>query len=361
MFKISKGIISSPVRAVIYGPEGVGKSTLATWAPKPLFLDLEKGTKNLEVDRIEYSPEEHWGLITKNYLEEIAKATDFPYRSLVIDSIDSVQESISQYICSNANKQSIEDFGYGKGYTHLAEAFTQLLDLLDRIVERGIHVILIGHSVTKKHEDPGQVGSYDRFELNAEKKISPIVKEWADLLGFMTYKSTLTDGDKGKVAVGGKERVIYLEHNAAWDAKNRYNLPAEVPAEWSSLAPAFNFEYTAPNTKPQIQLGPEPGVQDKAEDKVQDSEPEEETVVDPLTETDESDNATPVQQENIKSLWKKCTKDLDFKATHMKQLWKFYKLEGPAGTWSKLTKPQAAKVISFLTSKLEAGPDESAA
>jgi hypothetical protein len=50
----------------------------------------------------------------------------------------------------------------------------------------------------------------------------------------------VTEGSDGrKKATGGKRRLMHLERAAAWDAKNRYGLDAELPMAIESLAPIF--------------------------------------------------------------------------------------------------------------------------
>ena len=52
MLNIQKGISAAPPKVVIYGPEGIGKSTLASKFPAPLFIDVEEGTGRMDVARL---------------------------------------------------------------------------------------------------------------------------------------------------------------------------------------------------------------------------------------------------------------------------------------------------------------------
>jgi hypothetical protein len=81
---------------------------------------------------------------------------------------------------------------------------------------------------------------FDRYELKLTKQTAPLLKEWCDLLAFCNYKTTVSEGSDGrKKATGGKRRLMHLERAAAWDAKNRYGLDAELPMTIESLAPIF--------------------------------------------------------------------------------------------------------------------------
>jgi len=138
----------------------------------------------------------------------------------------------------------------------------QLLELLQAIVNLGVHVCLVCHSMIRKFELPDEMGSYDRYMLKLnEKNIAPIVKEWVDLMLFVNYKTdivTAADG-KTKKARGGQKRVMYANHSACWDAKNRFDLPDEMPFDFDQIAHLFgeakpvepvSIETTKPAPKP---------------------------------------------------------------------------------------------------------------
>jgi hypothetical protein len=245
--KITRGVIKGAQRVVIYGPEGVGKSTLASKFPKPLFFDAESGTKSLDVDRV--TIESYAELI--HSLEQFSKDT-MGYKTIVIDTIDWVEMMMMESLCAEHRLNSIEEFGYGKGYTHLAEKTQRFLSNLSEFINRGIHILLLGHSVQAKFELPGQQGSYDQFTIDLHKKVLPIVKEWSDDLFFVNWETILKDkqGDprgNTKLAVGGRQGKIYTQHSATYDAKNRHGLPPELPLDYSSIA--HIFELSAPVEK----------------------------------------------------------------------------------------------------------------
>ena len=235
---IIKGKIARPQKVVIYGTEGVGKSTLAAQFPSPLFIDVEGGTHQLAVDRTP-APE--------TYDDLLAMIGNIPedYGTLVIDTIDWTERLIIDHICKAAKKDGLEDFGYGKGYTWLEEEYSRFLDTLS-VISKRMNVVLLAHSLIRKFELPDQQGAFDKYELKLSKKCAPLTKEWADMLLFMnfyTVVSTDTDTKKTK-AVGGKERVLYTSHSATHDAKNRHGLADMIPAEFASLAahiPAGNI------------------------------------------------------------------------------------------------------------------------
>jgi hypothetical protein len=257
---ISRGRITRPQKAVIYGPEGVGKSTFASLTPAPVFLDTEGGTHHLDVIRLEAAST--WDEITAA-VAQLAK-TRHPFRTLVIDTADWLEKRLSEHLCRKSNKDSIEDFGYGKGWVLLTEEFARFLNSLDVLLARGMHVVFLAHSTVKKFEAPDQAGSYDRFELKLSKSVAPMLKEWADLVLFANYVTRIAEKDSGKTrGVGGKERVIYATHTAAYDAKNRHGLADKLPFTMEALAPVFGAQATAAPAAAPAPAEPAPSLTDR--------------------------------------------------------------------------------------------------
>jgi len=233
--KIVKGKQAAPVRCVLYGVEGIGKTTLAAQFPTPLFLDTEDGTKQLEVDRVAC---QDWPSL-RGAVAELA-VEKHGYQTIVIDSIDWAERALVEFVCKQDGKKSIEDYGFGKGYTVVAEHMGRFVEGLDNLHRAGLHVLLVAHAKVQRTSPPDQTDGYDRYELRLSKQVSPIVKEWADALLFANYRMRLIEGSDGKrKAIGGKDRVVYAERAAAYDAKNRYGLGEELPMTIEALAPLF--------------------------------------------------------------------------------------------------------------------------
>jgi hypothetical protein len=231
--KITKGKQTRAQRVVIYGVESVGKSTFAAKFPKPLFLDIEQGTSHLDVDRCDIAT---WKQLTDSLTE--CRASE--YKTIVIDSADWAERLCIEDLLAATKKTSIEDFGYGKGWVMVAERMARMLSSVDALIEVGKNVVLIAHSKIHKFEAPDALAAYDRYELKLSKQCSPLLKEFADELWFLRFKTKVSTTDTGRgKGIGGKERIILTTHSAAYDAKTRSGLAEELPLVWESVAHLF--------------------------------------------------------------------------------------------------------------------------
>lgn len=231
---IIKGKQKTAQRVVIYGPEGIGKSTIASQFPRPVFIDTEGSTSQLDVARLERPTS--WGHLSQQVKHLRANPSGFA--TVVIDTADWAERLCEEAIIAEGNNpkiNSIEDFGYGKGFTKSAEKFGKLLNFLNDMQSDGWNVVLLAHSQMRKFEQPDETGAYDRYELKMGKKVCALVKEWADAILFCNYKIFVVDVEGKKKGQGG-QRVIYTQHHACWDAKNRWGLPEEVKMSFDSFA-----------------------------------------------------------------------------------------------------------------------------
>lgn len=241
MLNITKGKINRAQKVVIYGPEGIGKSSLAARFPDPVIIDTEGGTAHMDVRRID-KPQSWEELLS--VVKEVA-ATPGICKTLVIDTADWAEQLITLYLCNKYKQNSIESFGYGKGYTYMAEEFSRLLSACDLVIAAGIHMVITAHAKMRKFEQPDEMGAYDRWEMKLSKQTAPLLKEWCDMLLFCNYQTfVVTSENDTKKAQGGK-RVIYTSHHPAWDAKSRIALPEIIDLDYRNIAFAFESEPVA--------------------------------------------------------------------------------------------------------------------
>lgn len=272
---IIRGIIPCAKKVVIYGPEGIGKSTFASKFPDPVFIDTEGSTNSMNVARLPKASS--WQMLLEQV--EYVRAHPTMCKTLVVDTMDWAEAMCIQHICDKHRKSGIEEFGYGNGYTYVKEEIGRFLNRLSEVKDAGVNVVLTAHAQIKKFEQPDELGAYDRWELKLGKKTtsqtSPLVKEWADMLLFANYKTfSIAVDDKGKKrkAQGG-ERVMYTTHNACWDAKNRYELPDEVPFSYESIrviieghsVPVKEQPAKAAPVQQAVQYQPDPPIQEASQ------------------------------------------------------------------------------------------------
>lgn len=299
--QITKGKRARAQKVVIYGPEGIGKSTFAAQFPGAVFIDTEGSTDNMDVSRLD-KPSSYTML--KNEIAWV-KANPTVCKTLVIDTIDWAESLIVDDICALHQKKGIEDFGYGNGYVYVKEELGRFLNSLSELVDLGINIVLTAHAQIRKFEQPDEMGSYDRWELKLGKKTSsqtaPLVKEWADMVLFANYKTVVMTADNKKKKATGGQRVLYTQHHPAWDAKNRHGLPEEMPFDYAGIAHIFNQAQPQPTPQPQ-QTAPELAPQAPAQEP-KPAQPEQlpskstETVPESLTEP--APERQPYQEPNL--------------------------------------------------------------
>lgn len=266
MIKVSKGRIPKAKKVVLYGPEGIGKSTFAAQFPDPVFLDTEGSTAAMDVARIEPLS---WTELLGDIKEIINGNVDVPCKTIVVDTADWAEKMCADHVCSMNHWDSISSPGYGAGYRVAWEEFGKLLNLLSEATEKGFNVVITAHAAMRKFEQPDEAGSYDRWELKLQNSpksnICAIVKEWGDMVLFANYKTIVTDKDKqGKGKGKGGRRVMYTEHHPCWDAKNRYGLPSEMDFSYEAIRGIIEEGMLAMN-KPTAPEEPAPAPAPKVE------------------------------------------------------------------------------------------------
>lgn len=233
---VKKPTIKAP-RMLVYAVEGLGKSTLGASTPNPIFILTEDGLGGLEVP--------HFPLATSS--DEVLAAISslateqHDYQTVVIDSIDWLESIIRREIES---KYTEAQRAYGKSVQLEGEKFREILAGLNYLRdEKGMIVMLIGHSTIKRIEPPDSE-PYDRYCVKLAEKTSSLIREWCDIVAFGNYKINIrkTEGSFGKTstrAVGNGERLLHLTEMPAWQAKNRYGITDSLPMDWAVLEAAI--------------------------------------------------------------------------------------------------------------------------
>lgn len=239
---VTRGKQEKPLRVLIYGTEGIGKSTWAASAPSPIFLPVEDGTAHLDVARLPQA--ESWQDILAA-IDDLARETH-EYKTLVIDTLDAAEALCWSFICKRDDQPDVEAYGYGKGYVTALSEWRILLAELERLQRvKSMGVILTAHSWIKTFKNP-EGNDFDRYELKLHAKAGGLVREWSDDVLFAQFEMlTLTDKQKRTRGVDGA-RVVRTTRTAAWDAKNRHSLPDTLPLSFDDFMAAVKSGQVAP-------------------------------------------------------------------------------------------------------------------
>lgn len=230
---VVKGKQQQPLRVVLYGVEGIGKSTFGANAPAPIFLGSEDGTSQLDVTR--FPQPETW----QEMLDAVRLlGTDaHEYQTLVLDTLDWAEPMLWNFICKRDGMKSIEEYGFGKGYVAALDEWRVLLAALERARRaKSMHVVLVAHSWIRPFKNP-EGEDFDRYEMKLHNKAAGLIKEWSDAVLFANFETMAHKDSKTKrvrgVSTGA--RFVYTERTAAYDAKNRHDLPPQLPLDWSEF------------------------------------------------------------------------------------------------------------------------------
>jgi len=232
---IKKNTELLPPRIMLYGPHGLGKTTFGAGAPNPIFILTEDGLGQIEAD--------HFPLATTftQVQEALASLTgDHDFQTVVIDSLDWLDNLVWEEINT---KYDAKDLAYGKGAVIAADYWRKVLDTLNVLRSKGMASILLAHCEIKRFDSP-EVEPYERYQPKLQARSSALVQEWCDMVLFTNYKTLVKTTDVGfnnKVTRGTStgERIMHTNERPAYLAKNRYNLPDQLPLEWSALAEAI--------------------------------------------------------------------------------------------------------------------------
>jgi len=245
--KVKRGFLDAPLRCWLYGSEGIGKSTLAAYAPDPIFFDLEDGTGRIETSRYPFrdGPDGH---VPKSYAEILSALDDLTvsphdYKTLAIDTNDRLESLIwssmmarhsgkkSAFNKSGRKLDSIESYGYAKGYKMAIDEWRALAVKLDALrMTRGMNIIMLGHAIVRTFKNP-EGEDFDRWIPRVHHESAGFLKEWVDVVGychFEEFAGKFSDDDRAAKGSSTGRRLIKFRRTAAYDAKSRIPLPDEI-------------------------------------------------------------------------------------------------------------------------------------
>ena len=224
-----------PPRICIYGGHGIGKSTLASQFPSPIFISTEDGLDSLDVTSFPRA------IKITDVVESIKTLIkeDHKFKTVVIDSVDWLIEPL--IVSSVESSHEAKDLAYGKGQMLVAEEFREILQGLDALrLKRNMNVVLIAHAAVVKFEDP-RTEPYDRYQPKLPNRCNALLQEWADVLAFAAFKVIIKKSDSGfnntkNRGVSTGERLLHFVENPAYAAKNRFACPDEIEMTIENLS-----------------------------------------------------------------------------------------------------------------------------
>lgn len=245
--RVQRGRISKPPRVLLYGVEGIGKSTFGSLAPKPIYIQTEDGLDEIDCDKFPLATtyNDVVGALTE------LRAEPHDYESVVIDSLDWLERLVWDKLCAENGVNSIEkvDGGYSKGYTHALTYWREIIDQLNVLRNvRGMVVLLIAHSKVERFEDP-ESSPYDRYSPRLHKHAAALISEWCDAVLFATRRIRTQSEDAGfnrkrtiahAIGKDGGERILRCVGGPTCVAKNRYGITEELPLSWPAFIQALS-------------------------------------------------------------------------------------------------------------------------
>lgn len=196
-------VIQGKIKGLIYGQPGMGKTTLALSAPKPLLFDFDNGVHRVNFAHLDGVDTVQIGSY-QDFIDVLENEDLSPYETFVIDTGGKCLDYMGMYIVSKNPKMgkangSLTLQGYG-------ERKAEFSNLVKRISIMGKHIIFVAHRDTKTEgEDTRYVPQF----------------------GGSSYDSLVTELDLvGYMEANGRERTITFDPTSRNDGKNTCNLPS---------------------------------------------------------------------------------------------------------------------------------------
>jgi len=233
MLKIKESNPAKPVRIMVYGPEGVGKSTLGAKSDSPIFISPEGGTDQLT--DAQGSPVK--SIADVNTWDDVISSLNslmnekHEFKTLVLDSADWIEKLAHQKIIGESGKDIIRaNGGYGAGYRQSENMHKHLIELLAQLREKkNMNIVIIAHTHVRPVKDPEMLEQYDSFEIKCHEFVSSLYREWVDGLFFVRFNTFLKTDESGKSkALTDGSRTLYTVKKPAFQAKNRYGMPESI-------------------------------------------------------------------------------------------------------------------------------------
>ena len=224
---ITRGKTFGAPRILLYGMEGIGKSTFAANFPDPVYVQTEDGLGNIDCAKfpLAQSAEDAF-----KQLDALRSPNEF--QTVVVDSLDWLERLIWDQVAKDAKVDSIEKIGYGKGYVIALTYWRKILDVLSALHAQNKIVLLLAHAVAEDYTDP-EVANLKRFTPRLHKTARSLIAEYVDVILLATRQYGAAKGD------ANNPRIVRTEASPFQVAKSRYDVPAELPLDANAVLDAI--------------------------------------------------------------------------------------------------------------------------
>lgn len=227
---------SNPPITLIYGVDGVGKTSLAAEWPDPIYLPTEGEKTPSDVEIPTPGVIGSWQDL-EDVINELL-TTEHDRKTIIIDSLDGLAPYVEAVTAARIGAASISDnskgspAAFGNGYLESEVEWGNFMSGCEALSAAGMAVVLLCHPDIKRFDDPLN-DPYDRYILKLNKRAAPLIRSKCDIVTFLNYRVSIKEKEvapKKTVthAEGGKERQIHLTRGAGFDAKNRYHMPDAI-------------------------------------------------------------------------------------------------------------------------------------
>jgi hypothetical protein len=231
---VVKGVMQIPDRVLLHGIPGVGKSTFGSGFPNPVFAETDReGSARIDTSRTQIETWQDMNDLVEDLIE-----SEHDYKTLVVDTLDALEGMLWSFMCERDKKDSIESYGYGKGYVAAVEEWRLFISRLERLRNaKRMGIVFIAHTNLNKFSNP-EADDFDRYEMKLHKRAAALFSEWCDCILFARFEVLVAKDEKNGRARGVQtgNRVLHTVRSAAYDAKNRYGLPETIPLDYQSFA-----------------------------------------------------------------------------------------------------------------------------
>ena len=237
--RVTKGRINQPPRILVFGFDGVGKTQFAAGAPNPFFLDVNRGSGALDVQRVSFDAWEE----TYEWLGAV-ESGQIQCDTVVLDTASDF-EAMSHAKLFPGTTVTKAEGGYNKGDDVVIAEWRKLLYRLERVWEKGKGIIFTAHARVKGYNDPTGPG-YDRYEVALRAPLAGLLRSWHDYVLFAQVHTIVAQGEKGSKPKGTTtgERFMYTRRTPAYDAKARGTaaFPEQLPLSYEAFAAAVRAD-----------------------------------------------------------------------------------------------------------------------